>query len=167
MLLASGQRAGKAPFLSWYVESGWKLKPQTGLGVESSDRPDLPRSLTLFRTRAIQLLLIEDIGGIGRTPEGLQRALELLERARKKALAAVAIDWLAILILVVLRAGKGAILNLGPTEEGVFALGLLAIAAHSGFRLGQIEKLSGVKRSVLELGARSASTDSEAAESGR
>ena len=44
---------------------------------------------------------------------------------------------------------------IGPTEDSIFAIGLLAIAAHSGFRLGQLEKLNAVERAVDELDARS------------
>lgn len=74
-------------------------------------------------------------------------------------MAVVAIDWAAIGVLVIARAGGGAILSPGPTEEGIFAVGLLAIAIHSGFRLGQLEKLRAVERTVRELDSRSAERD--------
>ena len=84
-----------------------------------------------------------------------ERGRELLERARRRARAVVAIDWVAIVVLVVARARGGQLMAIGPTEDSIFAIGLLAIAAHSGFRLGQLEKLNAVERAVDELDARS------------
>lgn len=98
---------------------------------------------------------MEDIAGMPRAPEGLERGRELLERARKRSVAVVALDWVAIVILVFVRARGGGIMTLGPTEDSIFALGLLAIAIHSGFRLGQLEKLRAVDRALRELDARS------------
>ena len=113
----------------------------------------------MLRIRAIQELLIGDVAGIETTSDDLPGALARLERARRRAMAVIAIDWTAIGVLVMTRAGRGAILSPGPTEEGIFAFGLLAIAIHSGFRLGQLEKLRAVERTVRELDSRSAGKD--------
>jgi len=94
-----------------------------------------------------------------RTPAGPEHGRALLERARKRALGVVALDWLAILVLVFVRARGGNVMTIGPTAESIFALGLLAIAAHSGFRLGQLEKLRTVDRALRELDARSEGAD--------
>ncbi len=76
----------------------------------------------------------------------------------------VGLDWFAILVLVVARAQGGNIMSFGPTEDTIFAVGLLAIAVHSGFRLGQLEKMRAVERALSELDARSGhGNDSEEA----
>ncbi|MFQ5525697.1 MAG: hypothetical protein ACE5GX_05490 [Thermoanaerobaculia bacterium] len=108
----------------------------------------------MLRIRAIRQILLEDIAGLSQSRE--ERDDESLKRARKRAVAVVVVDWAAIVILVLARAKSGSVLPVGPTEDSIFALGLLAIAAHSGFRLGQLEKLSAVDRTIRELDARAA-----------
>lgn len=109
-------------------------------------------------------MLLEDIAGLEREPpiesesgEPSDPALSFrrLARARRRAIAVIALDWAALLILVLARAGSGAYFAVGPTEDGIFALGLLAIAVHSGFRLGQLEKLEAVRRVLDDLASRS------------
>ncbi len=115
----------------------------------------------MFRTRAVRQLLLEEIGGVtAGSSEGTAGAGEddpraLLERSRRRAIMVVAIDWIAILILVFARARGGQAFGIGPNEDSIFSLGLLAIAVHSGFRLGQIEKLQAVSRTLDEIDDRS------------
>lgn len=121
----------------------------------------------MFRTKAVEQLLLEDIAGVGRTerpPAGGGEATETaarragLERSRRRALTMVALDWLAIVVLLFARARSGPAMLIGPTEDSILAIGLLALATHSGFRLGQLEKLGAVKRALGELAVRSRSS---------
>ncbi len=121
-------------------------------------------SNSVFRTRAVKHLLLEDIAGIpqgGRDHRGDPKPPEfddskkLLERARRRALLVVAMDWIALLVLVYARTQGGQLLDIGPSEDTIFSLGLLAIATHSGFRLGQLEKLNTVGRALDDLSKRS------------
>lgn len=117
----------------------------------------------MWRTRAIVSTLIEDVAalpirrddpegeGATQAPESLSRSLELLEGARKRARLVVAVDWIALLVLFLFRDRGDVFLPSGPTVEVVFTLGVLAVAVHSGFRLGQLEKMSAVKRVCEEL----------------
>ena len=95
--------------------------------------------------------------GHGATDEAEARAA--LEHARRRATMVVVLDWIAIVVLVLVRARAGAIFAVGPNEESIFAIGLLAIAVHSGFRLGQLEKIRAVRRALDELEERSGSGD--------
>jgi hypothetical protein len=63
----------------------------------------------------------------------------------------VGLDWLALLVLFALRTPGQAWLPFGPTEESIFTLGILILAVHSGFRLGQLEKLRAVRRTLNDL----------------
>ena len=93
----------------------------------------------------------EDPDGEGATqaPESPSRSLELL--GRKRARLVVAVDWIALLVLFLFRDRGDVFLPSGPTVEVVFTLGVLVVAVHSGFRLGQLEKMSAVKRVCEEL----------------
>ncbi len=101
----------------------------------------------MWRTRAVLSLLHEEIAGLPRdeaeTPE--LRA-ETMRRAHRRALIVVVLDWSAILLLVLLSDRGLPLLTLGATERTVFTLAILAVAVHSGFRLGQLEKLRAVSR---------------------
>jgi hypothetical protein len=78
-----------------------------------------------------------------------------LLKARRRALAVVMLDWAAILVLLLVRNWDRIFLVFGPSEEAVFTLGVLAVAVHSGFRLGQWEKYRRVTLLVEELAERS------------
>jgi len=113
----------------------------------------------MWRTRAVERMLLEDIAGLARanvTPEeetaGTRQAE--LEAARRGAWRAVVVDWVAIVALLALRFGEAPILSLGPGIETIFAIGVLLVATHSGFRLGQLEKLRSVDLLLSELGER-------------
>ena len=118
----------------------------------------------MFRTHAVRQLLLEDIAGIPHSksarggdsdsPE-LDDSSTLLERARRRNTLVVVLDWIALLVLVFARVRSAQVLDIGPSEDSIFSLGLLAIAAHSGFRLGRLEKLHAVRRALDGLSKRS------------
>lgn len=112
----------------------------------------------MFRIRAVRQLLLEEIAGTPRGTHGTRapdKSKALLERARRRAIMVVALDWIAVLILVFVRSRSGEVFSIGPTEDSIFSVGLLAIAVHSGFRLGQLEKIQAVNRALDELDERS------------
>jgi hypothetical protein len=118
----------------------------------------------VLRKRAIRSLLVEEVAGLRLPPSGepgdpddppsevdpaeleLHDQREALEKAEKKALVAAVLDWIALAALFVLRDGSGAFLPAGPTIDTVFTLGVVAVAVHSGFRLGQREKYRATRR---------------------
>ena len=127
----------------------------------------------MLRKRAIRSLLVEEVAGLrlprpGQSGEPgepsepgdpddppseldpaeleLRDQREALEKAEKKALFAVGLDWIALVVLFVLRDTSTAFLPTGPTIDTVFTLGVVAVAVHSGFRLGQREKYRAVRR---------------------
>ena len=112
----------------------------------------------MWRTRAVLSLLYEEIAGLphDEVDEAEERG-EAMRRARRRAGTVVVLDWAAIVILVVLGERTPALLTFGPTQQTVFSLAILAVAVHSGFRLGQLEKL----RSVARAGERLAGRDPE------
>lgn len=71
---------------------------------------------------------------------------EALEKSERRALVAVGIDWLALVVLFLFRDPAAPFLPAGPTIETVFTLGVVAVAVHSGFRLGQLEKIRAARR---------------------
>ena len=117
----------------------------------------------MWRTRAIVSTLLEDVAAlrISRTgdrgedsvpaTEQVSLGLELLDRARKRARLVVAFDWIALLLLFIFRDQGRPFLPMGSSVEVVFTLGVLAVAVHSGFRLGQLEKLGSVERVCREI----------------
>ncbi len=74
------------------------------------------------------------------------------DRARRRSIFMIALDWIAILVLVLLDPSPPTRLALGPFEGTVFTLAILAVAVHSGYRLGQLEKLNAVGRFTRDLG---------------
>jgi hypothetical protein len=112
----------------------------------------------MLRKRAIRSLLVEGVAGLRlATPAGeaAERALrdehEALERAERKALLMVGFGWLALVALFLLRDRAEPFLPMGATVDTVFTLGVLVVAIHSGFRLGQLEKYRAVRRVWDEL----------------
>jgi hypothetical protein len=107
-------------------------------------------------------MLIDEVAGLRRQDledeeqsASRERDDRLLLKARRRAVAVVMLDWAAILVLLLLRNWNQIFLVFGPTEEAVFTLGVLAVAVHSGFRLGQWEKYRRVTALVEELADRS------------
>lgn len=109
----------------------------------------------MWRTRAVLSLLHEEIAGLpyneADTPE--QRS-EAMDRARRRALIVIALDWAAIVALVLLGDHGLPPLTLGAAEGTVFTLAILAVAVHSGFRLGQLSNLRAVARAGARLAGR-------------
>jgi len=128
-----------------------------------------------MRLRAVRSLLVEEVAGIpgtrsrrwGRRPsedeprddpkvetvpleeqEAFLRAE--LDRLSRKALGMVVLCWTAILVLLLTHESPGRFLTFEGIEL-VFTVGILVVAAYSGFRLGQWEKYRAVTRVVEEL----------------
>lgn len=119
----------------------------------------------MLRIGAVRQLLVEDVCGIRREPGAHEESAadDSLARAQRRATAVIVLDWIAILVLAFARAQAGESLTFGPHESGIFSIGLLAIAIHSGFRMGQLEKYRAASRVLDELTERSgtANTDSD------
>ena len=104
----------------------------------------------MWRTRAVVAMLVEDIAGLKvLTPE--EGETEALGKARRRARLVVAVDWLAILILFLFRDQTRPFLPANQTIETVFTLGVLAVAAHAGYRWAQLERYRLVQRLCDEL----------------
>lgn len=102
----------------------------------------------MWRTRAVIDLLLEDVSGLRPEPE--RPPAELLRRARRRARLVALVDLAALATLFVLRDRAGLFLS-SEGVETVFTLGVLAVAAHAGFRLAQAGSLDAVARVCAEL----------------
>lgn len=106
----------------------------------------------MLRRTAIRALLHEHVLGLeagdDQSAEGWRE--ELRSRRRRGAIL-VAAEWIAILLLVLSRDSALPFLTLGPEQQTLFSIGILAVAVHSGFKLGQLEKLRAVERATEEL----------------
>lgn len=113
----------------------------------------------MWRTRAVVAMLVEDVAGLTLlTPadgeednppgDGERRALST---AMKRARLVVVVDCLAILILFLFRDTTRPFLPVNQTVETVFTFGVLAVAAHAGFRWAQLQRLATVQRLCDEL----------------
>ena len=109
----------------------------------------------MWRTRAVLSLLHEEIGGLPHDDDKTaEDRAEAMARVRRRALIVIILDWLAILTLVLLGDRGLPMMSLGASEHTVFTLAILAVATHSGFRLGQLEKLRAVARAAERLAGR-------------
>ena len=108
----------------------------------------------MWRTRAVRSMLLEDVahlrGGGREEPPGIQE----LHRARTRALLMAAFDGAALAVLLLSRPDGVPFPAFGPVGETIFTLGVLAVAIHAGFRLGQWEKLRAVGQVIAELDER-------------
>ncbi len=125
----------------------------------------------MWRTRAILSLLVEHVAalrltipqeeeaeaGAQNSQEEFEASLEALQRAQKRAMLVAAMDWIAILTLFFLRPDDTSFFAFGANPRTVFSFGILAVAVHSGFRLGQAEKYRAVERACRELSERQGS----------
>ena len=102
----------------------------------------------MWQTRAVLSLLRNDVAELRQGPRDAEPEpfAEALERARKRAALVVLVDWLAIAALLLGSEAGGPALTVGPRVETLLTAGLLAIAVHSGFRLGQLQKYRAVER---------------------
>ena len=113
----------------------------------------------MWHTRAVISILFEEVARLRRPDAALPDPREIfavLAKARRRCLLAVLVDWSAIVLLVLANRDAAAILTLTPTAETVLTLGVLAVAVHSGFRLGQLEKYRAVERAAQDLLERNA-----------
>jgi hypothetical protein len=88
---------------------------------------------------------------VERQAQATDETLEELRRAERRALRVIALDWAAILILLFFHDRGQTFLPLGGTIDTLFSLGILAVAVHSGFRLGQLEKLKAVGTACRDI----------------
>jgi hypothetical protein len=114
----------------------------------------------MWRKAAIRTMLIDDLcslrpRGEPSPPEEPHQPDLRLQKAQRKSALIVAVDWLALLILFALHSDPDPWLAFGPQVETVFTIGVLAVAVHSGFRLGQLEKLRATARVLDDLDSRS------------
>lgn len=108
----------------------------------------------MWRKAAIQYMLLDDLCSLPAGANDDASTSLRLRKARRRARLVVAIDWLALLVLFLLRSRAEPWLELGPTEESIFTIGVLVVAVHSGFRLAQLDKLRRVTRLIEELNLR-------------
>ena len=115
----------------------------------------------MLRIQAVRSILFDDVAGLRSDSARPDEPIAVLRRARRRALVVALLDWAAIVALFLLRDGRSPFLAAGASEQGLFTLGILAVASHAGFRLGQMEKYAAVARALEELpeggGARDAS----------
>ena len=105
----------------------------------------------MLQTHAVRSILFDDVAGVRPDPQRPNEPLGALHKARRRALIVAIVDWAAILALFLLRDGPTEFLAAGASEQGLFTLGVLAVATHAGFRLGQMEKYAAVARALEEL----------------
>jgi hypothetical protein len=95
----------------------------------------------MWRTRAVVNLLLQDVCGLPEEPD--RPAVEILRRARRRALLVVLLDLAALAVLFTLRERERAFLT-ASGGDAIFTLGVLAVAVHAGFRLAQARVLRAV-----------------------
>jgi len=112
----------------------------------------------MLRTRVVRQLLFEVAGLRSRgnvpadsaesTSEEEQLADESREiaSARKRAIVIVVLDAVALAALLALRDPARGLLVLSRSEEALFTIGVLIVAAHLGFRLAQLYVLRNLER---------------------
>lgn len=120
----------------------------------------------MLRARAIRSLLVEEVAALrvsgppaGGDLEGAEERdrlrveveREALDRAERRALRAVAVDWVALVVLFLFRDPAARFLPMDATVDTVFTLGVVAVAVHSGFRLAERGKYRAVRRAWEDL----------------
>jgi len=105
----------------------------------------------MLRTPAIENLLIEEVARVRQRGDEGADPFDDLVGARRRSLAVAIFDWIAIAILFALSDPVSDFLSIGTNERTIFTLAILAIAVHSGFRLGQWEKYRTVEAAVRSL----------------
>jgi len=105
----------------------------------------------MWRTRAVVSMLVEDIAGLKPPAADGQESQEALARAIRRTRLVIIIDWLAILILFLFRDTVRPFLPADRTVETVFTMGVLAVAAHAGYRWGQLDRYRAVEHLCEEL----------------
>ena len=105
----------------------------------------------MWRTNAVISMLVEDVAELRVLPPSERPEIEALTKARRKAVLISLIDWIALAILLAFHSGPRPFLPFGPSTDTVFTLGALAVAMHSGFRLGQARTYKAISRLSDEL----------------
>lgn len=120
----------------------------------------------MLRPRAIRSLLVEEVAAlrVPGPPAGgdveaaeerdrlrVEAEREALERAERRALLVVGLDWIALVVLFLFRDPTAVFLPMDATVDSVFTLGVVAVAVHSGFRLAEGSKFRAVRRAWEEL----------------
>ena len=116
----------------------------------------------MWRTNAVISMLVEDVAELqvvapadeppGQEGVATERPeIEALTKAKRRAILVSLIDWIALVILLAFHSGPRPFLPLGPSTDTVFTLGALAVAMHSGFRLGQARTYKAISRVSEEL----------------
>ena len=105
----------------------------------------------MLRLSAVRSLLLEDVAEL--RPAADETASGALAKARGRAALVAAFDLLAIAVLFALRPEGLPFLILERSEQGLFTLGVVAVAIHAGYRLGQRQKLGAVERALQALPA--------------
>lgn len=113
----------------------------------------------MWRTRAVVSMLVEDIAGLSLlTPEERETdpsaespEAEVLSKAMRRATLVVAVDCLALLILFLFRDTTRPFLPADRSVETLFTFGVLAVAAHAGFRWAHLERLRAIRRLCDDL----------------
>ena len=125
----------------------------------------------MLRPRAVRTLLMDVAalrGPAERVPSGEADRGEperaSLRQASRRALLVALVDALAIALLFLLRDRSRSFLVLDRSPDAVFTVGVLAVAAHLGFRLAQYLLLRRVLRALEELPAESGAPASDRAE---
>ncbi len=111
----------------------------------------------MLRSRVVRELLL-DIASVRvpegedlESPEGREIARDELSRASRRTWVVVLIHGAAILLLFLLRDRQETFLFLGRSEETVFTVGVLLVAVHLGYRIGQGVHLRAIERSWDDL----------------
>ena len=106
----------------------------------------------MLRIPAVRSLLVEEVAGVRPSvKDDSEDPLAAIRSARIRAVAVAALDWAAIVTLFLLRDQATDFLGVGAGEQTLFTFGVLALATHAGFRLGQMEKYRAVERALEEL----------------
>lgn len=122
----------------------------------------------MLRRRAVHDLLLEEVAGIRLTGpddatslplaerQELERELDVdrleeLQRAERRSLMVALFDWAAIVVLFLLREEGVAFMPLEGSVEDILSFGLLAVATHSGLRLGDYGRYRAVRRALARL----------------
>jgi hypothetical protein len=112
----------------------------------------------MLRSRVVRQLLFE-VAGLRRSDPAVEAASEAaseqeqldderreIASARKRAIMIVVLDAVALAALVALRDPDRGLVVLSRSEEALFTIGVLIVAAHLGFRLAQLFVLRNLER---------------------
>lgn len=115
----------------------------------------------MWRTNAVISMLVEEVAELQiatvpkvpseEKPSAGRPEMEALAKAKRRAILVGLVDWIAITILLAFHSKAEPFLPLGASTDTVFTLGVLAVATHSGFRLGQARTYKAVSRVCEDL----------------